>query len=75
MGDLVYLNLPACLTRVVGGGQVKELAVDFAGASQVTIPLVATAAGTQHFTLCVRNMYREDRAGSPGLLRVEVAPA
>ncbi|GMU52240.1 MAG: hypothetical protein AMXMBFR33_13860 [Candidatus Xenobia bacterium] len=75
MGDLVYLNLPDCLTRVVGGGQVKEFAVDFAGAAQVTIPLVATAAGTQHFTLCVRNMYREDRAGSPGLLRVEVAPA
>lgn len=73
MGDLVYVNLPASLTRVVGGGQVKEFAVDFAGSAEVTIPLVATAAGSQHFTLCVRNMYREDRAGSPGLLRVDVA--
>ncbi len=72
MGDLVYVNLPACLTRVIGGGQVKEFAVDFAGASRLTIPLVATASGSQHFALCVRNMYKEDRAGSPGLLRVDV---
>lgn len=72
MGDLVYVNLPACLARVAGGGQVRQFAVDFEGRSQVTIPLVALSPGTQHFTLSVRNMYDEERAGSPGMLCVAV---
>ncbi len=74
MGDLVYVNLPQCLARVTGGAQVKQFAVDFAGGSEVTIPLVATCAGSQHFTLCVRNMFDEERAGSPGMLLVDVNP-
>lgn len=72
MGDLVYVNLPACLSRLTGGGQVKQFAVDFEGRSKLTIPLVATSPGSQHFTLCVRNMFDEERAGSPGMLQVEV---
>lgn len=74
MGDLVFVNLPACLTRVTGGGQVKQFAVDFEGKSELKIPLVATGTGSQHFTLCVRNMFDEERAGSPGMLRVDVSP-
>ncbi|MHB2015522.1 MAG: tetratricopeptide repeat protein [Candidatus Xenobia bacterium] len=82
-GDLVWFCLPDALTRVVGGGQVKRFAVDFAGSSQVRVPLVATnptvdgrgEPGPQRWAVCVQNMYDEERAGNPGLLEVTVTGA
>jgi hypothetical protein len=79
-GDLLWVCLPDALTRLVGGGQVKLFAIDFAGRDEVTIPLAATAptldargrVAPQHFAVCVRNMFDEDRAGNPGLLPVTV---
>jgi hypothetical protein len=82
-GDLCWVCLPDALSRVVGGGQVKLFSVDFAGASEVRIPLAATGAtfdaagepGSARYAVCVRNMFEEERAGNPGLLDVSVAPA
>jgi hypothetical protein len=81
-GDLLWVCLPDALARLVGGGQVKRFAVDFAGRTEVCVPLAATAPtldaagapGPQHFAVCVRNMFDEERAGNPGLLQVVVAP-
>ena len=75
MGDLVWVCLPACLSRLQGGAQVKKFSIDFEGRNSVTIPLVATGRtgqGKQHFAVCVRNMFEEERVGSPGLLGVKV---
>ena len=74
-GDLAWICLPEALTRVVGGGQVKRFAVDFEAQSRLRIPLVVTARGVgrQSFCVCVRNMYSEERAGTPGLLSVELS--
>lgn len=74
-GDLVWVCLPDCLTRLVGGGQVKRFSVDFEGLDSVTISLAATAATQpegQQFAVCVRNMFEEERVGNLGLLRVKV---
>jgi hypothetical protein len=81
-GDLLWVCLPDALARLLGGGQVKRFAVDFAGSAEVRVPLAATAPtrtaagvpGPQHFAVCVRNMFDEERAGNPGLLQVVVAP-
>jgi hypothetical protein len=81
-GDLVWVCLPDALSRVVGGGQVKRFSIDLEGRRSVTIPLAATAitvdrAGApapQRFAACVRNMFEEERASSPGLLDVTVLP-
>lgn len=74
-GDLVWVCLPHCLTRLVGGGQVKRFSVDFEGLDSVTISLAATAATQpegQQFAVCVRNMFEEERVGNLGLLRAKV---
>ncbi|MEW6282845.1 MAG: hypothetical protein AB1758_29810, partial [Candidatus Eremiobacterota bacterium] len=76
MGDLVWVCLPAALTWLCGGGQVKRFSVDFEGRSRLEIPLVATAsteAEGQRFAVCVRNMFEEERVGCPGRLEVVVA--
>jgi hypothetical protein len=74
-GDLLWVCLPDCLTRLEGGGQVKLFSVDLEGRSEVTVPLVTTAktgeAG-QHFAICLRNMFEEERIGNPGLQKVVV---
>jgi hypothetical protein len=79
-GDLVWVCLPESLSRVVGGGQVKRFSVDFAGADEVVVPLAATGitvgkdgkSAAQHYAVCVRNMFEEERAGNPGLLEVTI---
>jgi hypothetical protein len=81
-GDLVWVCLPDALSRVFGGGQIKRFSIDLEGRRAVTIPLAATAvtvdrAGApapQRFAACVRNMFEEERASSPGLLDVTVLP-
>jgi hypothetical protein len=76
-GDLLWVCLPDALSRVLGGGQVKLFAVDFAGRDEVCVPLAATAPtpAPQRFAVCVRNMFEEERAGNPGLLSVTVSGA
>jgi len=74
-GDLLWVCLPDCLSRVLGGGQVKRFSVDFEEQSELRVPLAATAPtsrGRQHFAVCLRNMFEEERAGNPGLLDVAV---
>ncbi len=72
-GDLVWVCLPDCLSRVLGGGQLKLFAVDFAGKTEVRIDLAVTGTtgdGSQSFAVCVRNMYDEDRVGNLGAMSV-----
>jgi hypothetical protein len=81
-GDLLWVCLPDALSRVVGGGQVKRFAVDFAGESTLRVSLAATGvtvgpggeSAPQRFALCVRNMFEEERGGNPGMLEVTVTP-
>lgn len=80
-GDLVWVALPPCLSRIQGGGQVKQFAVDMEGESETAIRLAATAPSShpfcppasQRFLVCLRNMYDEDRIGNPGPISVQVA--
>ncbi|MDZ4835886.1 MAG: hypothetical protein SGJ27_19075 [Candidatus Melainabacteria bacterium] len=80
MGDLLWVALPDALSRVIGGGQVKLFSLDFAGANELRVSLAATGTtdgtgGTlreQSLALCVRNMFNEERAGNPGLIKVSV---
>ncbi|MEW6277273.1 MAG: hypothetical protein AB1758_01535 [Candidatus Eremiobacterota bacterium] len=77
MGDLVWICLPDALSRLEGGGQLKLLCVDLRGQLEGSLGLVATGptpAGPQHFLMCLRNMYLEDRLGPSELLSVEVEP-
>ena len=71
-GDLVHVALPASLSWIEGGGKVKRFTKDFEGKSEVSVPLVVTGAieGKQQFAVCVRNMFEEERAASPGLLSI-----
>jgi hypothetical protein len=79
-GDILWVCLPDCLSRIIGGGQVKRFSVDFRGAREVVVPLVATsitidqrgAPRAQRFALCVRNMFEEERIGSTGPVEVLV---
>jgi hypothetical protein len=71
-GDLVHVVLPPCTACIEGGGKVRQLSEDFAGRDSLTIPLVVTQKprGPQHYAVCVRNMFDESRAASPGLLAI-----
>ncbi len=79
-GDLVWVALPPCLSRIQGGGQVKQFAVDMEGESETAIRLAATAPSShpffppasQRFLVCLRNMYDEDRIGNLGPISVQV---
>ncbi len=83
MGDLLWVCLPASLSRLAGGAQVKQFAVDFEGRDTVRVPLVTTGPslnvqgqpGPHHFAVAVRNMFDEERTGNPGMLEVTVAAA
>ena len=72
-GDLLHVSLPACMSWIHGGGKVKRFTVDFAGKDLVSVPIGVTSpiAGRQHFAACVRNMFEEERAASPGLIAVQ----
>ena len=48
-GDLVWVALPPCLSRIQGGGQVKQFAVDMEGESETAIRLAATAPSSHPF--------------------------
>ena len=80
-GLLAHVCLPDALARIVGGGQVKRFSLDFCGKNELRIPLAAigstlSAADTkqtsQHWAVIVRNMFKEERVGNPGLLEVVV---
>lgn len=72
LGDLAHIVLPPCLSAIEGGAKVKRFTLDFAGQNELQIPLLVTSKlqGTQHFAVCVRNMFEEERASSTGLLTV-----
>jgi len=72
LGDLAHVVLPPCLSAIEGGAKVKRFTLDFAGRNQLQIPLLVTSKlqGVQHFAVCVRNMFEEERASSTGLLMV-----
>jgi hypothetical protein len=72
LGDLAHIVLPPCLSAIEGGAKVKRFTLDFAGRNELQIPLLVTSKlqGTQHFAICVRNMFEEERASSTGLLTV-----
>ncbi len=71
-GDLLHVSLPAAMSWIHGGGQVRQFTLDFEGENEVRVPLVVSSAidGEQHFAVCVRNMFEEERIASPGILTV-----
>ncbi len=80
-GMVAHLCLPDALARIVGGGQLKRFSLDFQGERTLRIPLAAVSAtrlpgmtrtGTQHWAVIVRNMFKEEQVGNPGLLKVVV---
>jgi hypothetical protein len=75
-GQLVHVCLPPSLSKIEGGGEVKKFSVDFSGRTEVRIPLRATAhtlPGGEHWALLVRNMFKEEEAGNPGVQTVRVS--
>ena len=70
-GDLLHVDLPPALVWLKGGGRVKRFSADLAGDDTLEIPLLAIEdiGKAQHFAVCLRNMFEEERAGSPGLLK------
>lgn len=107
---VAHVCLPDGLARVVGGGQVKRFALDFAEKNELRVPLAAigptmipaqmvsgngngngSAQGgalqqfakalsggkvkevpAQHWAVIVRNMFKEEQVGNPGLLEVRI---
>ena len=63
------------MSWIQGGGKVKQFSMDFEGRDELRIPLIVTSKieGQQHFALCVRNMFEEERVTNPGLLTVKAA--
>ena len=74
-GDLLHVSLPACMAWIEGGGKVKLFSMDFEGKDELVVPIIVTSKikGQQRFAVCVRNMFEEERATSPGLLTVTAA--
>lgn len=76
-GLLAHICLPDALARLVGGGQVKRFSLDFRGQNELRIPLAAVGTtgydkSGQHWAVIVRNMFKEEQVGNPGLLEVVV---
>ncbi len=80
-GDLLWVCLPDCLSKVAGGGQQKMFSVDFAGNNEIVLCLAVTGVSQdlkgkkahQSLAVCVRNMYDEERGGNPGLIPVSAS--
>ena len=55
------------------GGKIKQFTLDFEGRDELRIPLIVTSKieRQQHFALCVRNMFQEERVTMPVLLTVK----
>lgn len=72
VGDVVHLHLPACLAWIQGDKDRKQYILDFAGQAKLHVPLVVVTAttGPQHFALCVRNLFQEERVSSTDWLQV-----
>jgi len=80
-GMVAHICLPDALARIVGGGQVKRFSLDFSEQSTLRVPLAAVSVsslpgrkqvGAQHWAVIVRNMFKEEQIGNPGLLKVAV---
>jgi hypothetical protein len=87
-GLIAHVCLPDALARVVGGGQVKRFSLDFCEKNVLRVPLAAVGstllsrgpgagkkdsqANAQHWAVIVRNMFKEEQVGNPGLLQVIV---
>ncbi len=87
-GMIAHVCLPDALARVVGGGQVKRFSLDFCEKNVLRVPLAAigstilprgpgagkkdSQANAQHWAVIVRNMFKEEQVGNPGLLQVIV---
>ncbi|MEG4394120.1 hypothetical protein [Microcoleus sp. BROC3] len=74
-GLLLQVCLPAALSRLEGGGEVKRFSVDFCGQKNLKIPLRVsgyTLPAGEHWRAVVRNMFNEEETGNSGLLRVQV---
>ncbi len=80
-GLLAHVCLPDALARIVGGGQVKRFSLDFCGKNELRVPLAAIGSTqnatdkkkvSQHWAVIVRNMFKEEQVGNPGLLEVVV---
>ncbi len=71
-GDIVHVSLPACMSPIRGDGKNRRFSIAFEGKNEVRIPVVVSSEirGRQHFALCVRNMFKEERAAYPGILSV-----
>src|SRR5215472_547965 len=85
-GLIAHVCLPDALARVVGGGQVKRFSLDFCEKNVLRVPLAAVGSTTQsrgpgvdkkdsqanvqHWAVIVRNMFKEEQVGNPGLLQV-----
>jgi len=80
-GLLAHICLPDALARIVGGGQVKRFSLDFCEKNELRVPLAAVGSTqnaidkekmVQHWAVIVRNMFKEEQVGNPGLLEVMV---
>ncbi len=80
-GLLAHVCLPDALARIVGGGQVKQFSLDFCGKNELRVPLAAIGSTqdttnkkkvAQHWAVIVRNMFKEEQVGNPGLLEVVI---
>ncbi|HVB72888.1 MAG TPA: hypothetical protein VNE38_04965 [Ktedonobacteraceae bacterium] len=86
-GMIAHVCLPDALARIAGGGQVKRFSLDFCEKRVLRVPLAATSAtslagmqrfgmtrnkNAQHWAVVVRNMFKEEQVGNPGLLEVVV---
>ncbi|HCI80678.1 MAG TPA: hypothetical protein DHW02_13415 [Ktedonobacter sp.] len=75
-GLIAHVCLPDALSRIVGGGQVKHFTLDFHEQNTLRVPLAVTGSAkgtTQHWAVIVRNMFKQEQIGNPGLLEVEIA--
>jgi len=77
-GLLAHVCLPDALARIVGGGQVKRFSLDFCEKNELRVPLAAVGTtgqgkSVQHWAVIVRNMFKEEQVGNPGLLEVVVS--
>ena len=74
-GLIAHVCLPDALSRIVGGGQVKHFTLDFHEQNLLRVPLAVTGSAkgtTQHWAVIVRNMFKQEQTGNPGLLQVEI---